>query len=56
MLKVVFLAAFIVLTGGLVSALTSPATSQSRIESRETIVPLAMPIPANVPIETYQAV
>lgn len=56
MLKVVFLTAFIVLTGGVISTLTSPATSQGRIESRETIVPLAMPIPANLPIESYQAV
>lgn len=56
MLKVVFLVAFVVMTGGFISSMTSPATSQSRIESRETIVPLAMPIPANLPIETYQAV
>lgn len=56
MLKVLFLAAFVAVTGGFISMTTSPATSQSRIESRDTIVPLAMPIPANLPIESYQTV
>lgn len=56
MLKVLFLVAFVVTTGGFISMMTSPATSQSRIETRETIVPLAMPIPANLPTESYQAV
>ena len=55
MLKIAFLAAFVAIAGGLIS-MTTPATSQNHIASRETIVPLAMPVPANLPIESYQAV
>ncbi len=55
MFKVAFLAAFVAIAGGLIS-ITTPATSQNQLTSLETIVPLAMPVPANLPIESYQAV
>ncbi len=51
MLKVMFLLAFVVIGGGLISMVT-PATSQNR----EVFAPSAMSVPANLPIESYQAV